>query len=87
MFGTDRASRHSQGRAVDLVRVDGIMVTDPAMPRETLETVTTLAGRLGATEVGGPFDLNGPGRGYFTDAVHLDHLHVAVRDGGLPAVP
>lgn len=87
VFGTDRVSRHSQGRAVDLVRVDGVMVTDPAMPRETLEAVMTLAGKLGATEVGGPFDLNGPARGYFTDAVHLDHLHVAVGLGVPPAVP
>lgn len=87
VFGTDRPSRHSQGRAVDIVRVDGLWVNDPAMPRATLEAALTLAGQLGATEVGAPFDLNGPARGYFADAVHLDHLHVAVGPGASPAVP
>jgi hypothetical protein len=87
VFGTDRASRHSQGRAVDIVQVDGVWVNDPSMPRATLEAVMILAGQLGATEIGGPFDVNGPGRGYFTDAVHLDHLHVAVGVGVPPAAP
>jgi len=87
VFGTDRVSRHTQGRAVDITAIDGRLVADPGMPHELLQAVMTRAGELGATEVGGPFDLNGKQRGYFTDAVHLDHLHIAVSRGVAPAVP
>ena len=87
VFGTDRVSRHTQRRAADIVGVGGYLVSDPNLPRELLNRVMVRAGELGATEVGGPFDLNGPGRGYFTDPVHLDHLHLAVGDGVAPASP
>lgn len=78
VFETDRLSDHTAGQAVDVWRIDGQPVIDPATPRELLSDVMLTAGELGATSVGGPFDLNGDGRGYFSDAVHQDHLHVGV---------
>lgn len=87
IFGTDRSSQHTLGRAFDVWRIDGQLVVDPATPRDLLVEVMTAAGLAGATEVGGPFDLNGPRRGYFTDALHADHLHLAVTAGKQPAVP
>lgn len=87
VFGTDRVSRHHQGRAVDVVALDGVAVSSPQMPRDLLAGAMAAAGALGATEVGGPFDLNGSRRGYFTDVAHLDHLHIAVGAGVPPAVP
>jgi len=84
---TGRPSNHSVGRAVDIWRVDGHLVVDPGTPRELLETVMLRAGQLGATEVGGPFDLNGERPRFFTDVVHADHLHLGVTEGRSPAVP
>lgn len=87
VFDTDRVSNHTIGRAVDLWRIDDQLVVDPGTPRELLSEVMLAAGRAGATEVGGPFDLNGEGRGFFTDPVHADHLHLGVTPGRPPAVP
>lgn len=87
VFATERPSNHSVGRAVDIWRVDGHLVVDPGTPRELLETVMLRAGQLGATEVGGPFDLNGERPRFFTDVVHADHLHLGVTEGRSPAVP
>jgi uncharacterized heparinase superfamily protein len=87
VFGTARTSNHTHGRAVDVWRVDGRPVVDPATPRALLRDVMVRAGRLGATEVGGPFDVDGPGRGFFTDDVHRDHLHVGLTPGRRPARP
>lgn len=87
VFGTDGQSNHSRGRAVDVWRVDGSPVVDPATSRDLLAAVLTKAGQLGATEVGGPFDLNGGRPGYFTDDLHKDHLHLGVTAGRAPAAP
>lgn len=87
VFGTDRQSNHSRGRAMDIWRVDGALVVDPSTPRDLLATVMTKAGQLGATEIGGPFDLNGERPRYFTDDLHKDHLHIGVSEGRSPAVP
>jgi hypothetical protein len=87
VFGTGRTSNHTHGRAVDIWRVDGEPVVDPGTPRALLRDVMVLAGRLGATEVGGPFDANGSGPGFFSDDVHRDHLHVGVTPGRPRARP
>ncbi|MFI7585528.1 hypothetical protein ACIB24_00465 [Spongisporangium articulatum] len=79
VFATDRVSNHTQGRAVDIWAIDGTPVVQA--PRALLSEVMRTAGELGATEVGGPFDYNGAGPGYFTDAVHLDHIHVGITAG------
>lgn len=87
VFATDRQSNHTRGWAVDIWRIDGLAVVDPGTPREVLIDVMTTAGRLGATDVGAPFDLNGSRPGYFTDDVHKDHLHIGFTDGRSPARP
>lgn len=87
VFATDRTSNHTRGRAVDIWRVDGKPVADPATSRALLRAVMIAGGRAGATEVGGPFDVDGSGPGFFTDQVHRDHLHFGVSAGEKPARP
>lgn len=78
VFGTDRTSNHTKGRAVDLWALDRIPVIsqDQAPWREVMEA----AAALGANEIGGPTDLDSQGPPYFTNAVHQDHLHLAFDD-------
>lgn len=78
VFETDRVSDHTLGQAVDIWRIDGQPIVDPTTPPQLVADVMLTAGELGATSVGGPFDVNGDGRGYFTDAVHQDHIHIGV---------
>lgn len=85
VYPTDRMSNHAVGRAVDIRAVDGQPVADPATSRQMLTEVAIRAGQLGATEVGAPFDLNGDRRGFFTDIVHQDHLHLGITPGKPPA--
>lgn len=81
VYPTDRLSNHAVGRAVDVRAVDGQPVVDPATSPELLTSVMVRAGELGATEVGGPFDLNGDRTGFFSDIVHQDHLHIGITPG------
>lgn len=85
VYPTDRVSNHAVGRAVDIRAVDGDLVADPATSRDLLTDVMVRAGELGATEVGGPFDLNGERTGFFTDIVHQDHLHLGITPSKPPA--
>ncbi len=87
VFETDRISNHTRGRAVDIWRIDGEPVADPTTPRALLREVMVQAARSGATEVGGPFDLNGVRPGFFTDRVHQDHVHIGITPGRRPARP
>lgn len=76
VFGTDRVSNHATGRAVDIWAVDGRPVVDQ---RDESGPLAALARRLldaGVTELGAPWDLDGPGGASFTNAVHQDHLHI-----------
>jgi len=78
VFGTDRPSQHSVGRAVDIYAVDG----DPViLQRETgtpAYRLVTWLFELGTPEVGSPWALDGFGGRSFTDVVHQDHIHVGV---------
>ncbi|MFP5335735.1 MAG: hypothetical protein ACLGIV_10520 [Actinomycetes bacterium] len=76
VFGTDRQSNHTRGRAVDIWAIDGIPVIDQA--RAPWRAVMEAAAALGATEIGGPQDLDGVRgrRPFFSDLVHQDHLHL-----------
>ena len=79
VFGTDRISKHTLGRAVDIWRIDGYTVSDPTIPRHLVTSVMRRAAELGATEIGGPVDLDARRGGiFFTDEVHRDHLHLGV---------
>lgn len=82
VFPHDRTSNHAVGRAVDIREIDGFHVISEAMPRDVLTHFMQSAAYLGATEVGGPFDLNGEGRqGFFSDPVHQDHVHIGITPG------
>jgi hypothetical protein len=76
VFGTDRVSNHSLGRAVDIWSIDGVPVIDRR--RSPWRALMAAAADLGADEIGGPEDLDRkPGRRpYFTNAVHQDHVHL-----------
>lgn len=75
VFGTERTSNHTKGRAVDLWALDHIPVI--AHDRAPWRDVMEAAAGLGADEIGGPVDIGSPGPPYFTNDVHQDHLHVA----------
>lgn len=81
VFPTSRVSNHAVGRAVDIREIDGKKVIDPTMSPSVLECFMQRASELGATEVGGPFDLNAERKGFFTDDVHRDHIHIGVTPG------
>ncbi|MFP5372211.1 MAG: hypothetical protein ACLGI3_15895 [Actinomycetes bacterium] len=85
VYPTERVSNHAVGRAVDIRAINGQPVADPATSRQMLTEVALRAGQLGATEVGAPFDLNGDRKGFFTDLVHQDHLHIGITPGKPPA--
>ena len=87
VFATDRVSNHHVGRAVDIWAVDGRTVASLRGDTAFLDPVLVLAAQLGATEIGSPYDRNGPQGGYFTDDAHQDHLHVGVSAGRPAVVP
>lgn len=76
VFGRPFLSNHSRGLAVDVWAVDGQRVTGSA-PGSGAYRVVERALAFGATEVGSPWDLDGPGGSSFTNALHADHLHLA----------
>lgn len=79
VFGTDRISNHTEGRAVDIWAIDG----RPIIELGASSVVTDLmraASNAGAYQVGGPADLDGSGPDYFADDTHQDHIHL-----GFPA--
>lgn len=80
VFGTDRQSNHTKGRAVDIYLLDGeriIDLRDEDSPAHAL--VEWLYERPEVSEVGSPWALDGFGGRSFTDVVHQDHIHVGVR--------
>lgn len=76
VFGRPFVSNHTRGRAVDIWAVDGERVTGSVLGSGAQRVVErSLA--FGATEVGSPWDPDGPGGAAFTNALHADHLHLA----------
>lgn len=78
VFATDRVSNHKAGRGVDIWSVDGVAVVDQ-QHSPVLRALVAEALAFGATEVGAPFDTDGPGGRVFTNTLHLDHLHLAFK--------
>ncbi|MDE0804134.1 MAG: hypothetical protein OSA99_12510 [Acidimicrobiales bacterium] len=76
VFGRPFVSNHSLGRAVDIWAVDGARVSG-STPDGGAHRAVERALALGATEVGSPWDLDGPGGPSFTNTLHADHLHLA----------
>ena len=78
VFGTQRLSNHTAGRGVDIWAVDGMPVISQGEKGGPLHALVENLLTSGITELGSPWDIDGPGgRTSFTNAVHLDHLHLA----------
>jgi hypothetical protein len=79
VFGTTRQSAHTRGYAIDIYRVGDVRVIDDREPGSTTyDLVRWLYDHPGLAQLGSPWALDGRGGRSFTDAVHQDHLHVAV---------
>lgn len=76
VFGSAHVSNHIPGRAVDLWKV-GVPVIDQRAPTSPLRPLLERLLRDGVTELGTPFDVDGPRGANFTNLVHQDHIHVA----------
>jgi hypothetical protein len=76
VFGTDRQSNHTKGRAFDIYAFDERPVADRGSTTRT--HVDWLFGRPDVAELGSPWALDGYGGRSFTDVVHRDHVHVGV---------
>lgn len=76
VFPTNRVSNHTRGRAVDIWAIDGVPVI--SAPKASWRGLMMAAASRGATEIGGPADLDKvAGRPpFFTNAVHQDHIHI-----------
>lgn len=80
VFETDRVSHHTLGRAVDIHTVAGVEVVaqrEEGSPAHDL--VRWLYEQPEVVSIGSPWALDGFGGRSFTDPVHQDHIHVAVR--------
>ena len=76
VFDSQRVSNHTRGRAVDIWALDGRPVVDQRDLSGSLATLARGLLAVGVSELGGPWDLDGPGGASFTNVVHQDHLHV-----------
>lgn len=76
VFETERTSNHTAGRGVDIWSIDGVAVVDQQRSF-AVRAVMDAALAAGASEIGAPFDPDGPGGRVFSNTVHLDHLHLA----------
>jgi hypothetical protein len=76
VFGTDRTSNHTRGRAVDIWAVDGRPVVSMAKDEPFLLDFLAAVRSTGSDEVGGPVDPDGPGGKHFADDLHRDHVHL-----------
>ncbi len=79
VFGTDRVSKHSVGRAIDVYLLEDTRVIDQPDPStQAHDIVAWLYARSDVAEVGSPWALDGPGGRSFTNEVHHDHIHIGV---------
>lgn len=77
VFGSRAVSNHTVGRAVDIWAVDDVEVISQRDPAGPLRALAATFLTKGVTELGTPWDLDGPAAGRsFTNTVHEDHLHV-----------
>ncbi|WP_116949320.1 hypothetical protein [Jiangella endophytica] len=76
VFGTDRTSNHTRGRAVDIWAVDGRPVVSMGKDEPFLLDFLAAVRATGSDEIGGPVDPDGPGGKHFADDLHRDHVHL-----------
>lgn len=79
VFGTDRVSNHTRGRAVDIWAINEVPVVAMTTTDPVLLGFITAARELGSDEIGAPVDPDGPGGAHFADRVHRDHVHLGFR--------
>lgn len=77
VFESEYVSNHTEGRGVDIWAIDDTPVVSLRDPDGPLPALVQGLVAQGVTEVGSPFDVDGPGGASFTNTVHQDHLHVA----------
>ena len=69
-------SNHYFGRGIDIAAIDGSPVNaGNAIARDVAGALSELDPSYRPSEIGTPWAISGPG--YFTDAGHQDHLHIA----------
>jgi hypothetical protein len=79
VWGTERASKHSEGLAVDVYRLDGpLVIQDRADGSQLHEFVRWLYDQPEIAEIGSPWALDGFGGRSFSDELHQDHVHIGV---------
>lgn len=76
VFPTTKVSNHAVGRALDIRTIGGRPVAEIPRDDPALTSFMIAARDAGASEVGGPIKLDGPG--FFSDSVHQDHIHVGI---------
>ncbi|SDU20987.1 hypothetical protein [Jiangella alkaliphila] len=76
VFGSDRTSNHTRGRAVDIWAVDGRPVVSMDKDEPFLLDFLAAVRATGSDEIGGPVDPDGPGGKHFADDLHRDHVHL-----------
>jgi hypothetical protein len=79
VFGTTRVSQHTVGQAVDLYRVERSLVVERTASGAPCALARWLCGRDDLGQLGSPWALADAGGRAFSDTVHQDHLHIAVR--------
>ena len=79
VFGTDRVSNHTVGRAVDIHELDSARVIDSHdIASSTYALAEWLASRPDIKELGSPWLIEDAIAHTFTNEVHHDHLHIGV---------
>jgi hypothetical protein len=79
IFGTPRQSDHSRGLAVDIYRIgDRQVIDDRSLGSITEGIVSWLYEQPEVARMGSPWALDGFGGRSFANALHQDHLHIAV---------
>lgn len=77
VFGTARISNHIAGRAVDVWAVGDVPVISQRDRAGYLYGLTRSLLAQGVTELGAPWDFDGPAKATsFANTVHMDHLHL-----------
>lgn len=76
VYGTDRTSNHTRGRAADIWAVDGRPVVSMAKDDPFLLDFLKAVRATGSDEVGGPVVPGGSAGGHFADDLHRDHVHL-----------
>jgi hypothetical protein len=78
VFGTDRMSQHTAGRAFDVYRVEDELVASGRHDGSPTQQLARWLFDAGTARLGSPWAFDGFGGRSFTDALHQDHVHIAL---------